>query len=669
MDDLTAKASNFEEYVEGLVGPLLANAFFKAYPEKLWGIKTREMLADWAPKRIRVCEEQEAFFGDQYCGVSAQGSGELFERIGEELIRKNGTIRTGCKLTGIKTKGNRICALSLNGIQEAINESDIVISTIPATMLSNMLGLTVKMEFRGVLSTYVAFEDKKRILPEPYSWFYFSGKSSFNRVTEPTTMSEKMVQKGDKRTYLTLETSFSTGQLLEGVVDIEELKSKTLKDLQRVKLFQDLEPKCSSFNLEKYVYPVQTIENKLGYSRCMEHVSKYTNLECIGTGANFAYNDMQVVFLQAKELAKDLRNETERRSNLSRVHFNRGVAEVSETTKRGEIIAEIGINHNGSVHRLMELIKQAATCSEIIKLQYFKAQDRIGTSVREVSHVEEAQDIEENILQLLDRCAITKQELQKSKELVESLGRKFMCTAFSVGDAKELIDLGVTLIKVASMDLNNIELHKYLASLEKPIEIFISTGMSSIEEIKAIVLLYRGCKHIVNLMACTSAYPTPQSSANIGSMKSLMEIPGIASVGYSDHTIGVKAMKVALVRGARYVEIHFSDSITASGPDQLLSKNAKDIQEALNDVEESFRYIGCENKNVTQLEFDTWRTQKKSVHARVEIKKGEILDASNTILASPPIGISPTYLLNKTLYAKEDICAGSPIREENLCSK
>ena len=154
------------------------------------------------------------------------------------------------------------------------------------------------------------------------------------------------------------------------------------------------------------------------------------------------------------------------------------------------VIAEIGINHNGDFERLKELAIAACESSHIIKLQYFKTTERIGSLVREVNHVEKAQDIEESISDVLSRCELTMLEVIQIKHLVESNNRKFMCTAFSISDAKELVDAGITHIKTASMDLNNYPLHRWVGNCGKRLQGYVSTGMSTSDAVEGCLCMY-----------------------------------------------------------------------------------------------------------------------------------------------------------------------------------
>ena len=156
--------------------------------------------------------------------------------------------------------------------------------------------------------------------------------------------------------------------------------------------------------------------------------------------------------------------------------------------------------------------------ADVIKLQLYDPSSRIGQSVRELNHVESAQGQEENILELLDRCQISRKNINKCFELIKRLDRVPMCTAFDLKSLDYLLKTQISHIKVASMDLNNIHLHNRLLSHTEKLNLYISTGMSSQEEVINVGNLYKHCKHDVTFLYCNSSYPTPIESVNLKSI-------------------------------------------------------------------------------------------------------------------------------------------------------
>ena len=686
------EATSFREYMRGLVGTQLEETFFRYYPEKVWGISTENMLPDWAPKRIRICKNREPFYKGEIAGLAEAGTGELMENILKNSCDRYSKILKNSRVIGLKTNQNKIIEIEYLNKEKRHNikvgANDLVINTLPVTLISKMLGKNFDITFRGILSIYSEIEtkNKEKILPKDFNWLYFGDKkTSFNRITEPTSMSKKLDLTKENRKYLISETCLdyesSNSVINKKVTDV-------MSDISRLPFIKE-EILNTTYNWEKFVYPIQTLDNKIKLKNAQSWISqKATNLESLGTSADFAYNDIQVIFKKAKELSLDIKNSN--KFNLSKVHFNKivnneneldlyktqefinlnsdqSIKSFFEDVRPCKIIAEIGINHNGSVEQLFKLCELACdNGADIVKFQYFDAKKRIGSNVRELEHIEKAQDMEENILQLLDRCELSLDALTKAKQYVEGKGCTAMCTPFSVNAFNELIGIGFDQIKISSMDLNNYHLHQEIIKCDKPINLFISTGMSSINELKAIYELYQKSKHKVCLLLCTSSYPAPNNDISLSNILIYKNLFPKFSIGYSDHTTSNTACIAAASLSAEFVEIHFSDDIRKSGPDQILSKTDSDLKQLRNQLNTISELINFREKSLRESEYATWRTQKKGLYALREIKKGEFITSQNTFAQSPPTDISPLILKNKKLKASKKIAALESIKKEDI---
>ena len=111
-----ASATSFSEYVNGLVGPTLSNSFYKRYPEKVWGISTDQMLPDWAPKRLRICQQQESFFKDQFSGVSEFGSGDLFSKIKDFIVNNGSKVFLNEPVISLSTSNDRVSSITTSNL-------------------------------------------------------------------------------------------------------------------------------------------------------------------------------------------------------------------------------------------------------------------------------------------------------------------------------------------------------------------------------------------------------------------------------------------------------------------------------------------------------------------------------------------------------------------------
>ncbi|QNJ20817.1 bifunctional N/N'-diacetyllegionaminate synthase/nucleotide-binding domain-containing protein [Synechococcus sp. A18-25c] len=674
-DLLCSKSKSFYEYVTGLVGPTIAENFFKVYPEKVWGVSPELLLPDWAPKRIRRVNRTEPFFGDQFCGVSSRGTGYLFENISSLINKKNNSsVLFEHKITGLELDSGRIKALHFADHNSlALDPDDVVISTLPLTTLASFLNYECNLTFRGIASVYLSYEGHNSIIPDPYHWLYFSDPSiCFNRITEPTKLCPALNLSYKKdRTYIIAESTFTTDFTSPDVQSfLDTIVERTIDSLSLTSILSRFgKPNLTSVNIEPYVYPLQTHKNKLELKSTNSFLSGIKNLELIGTGANFAYNDMQVIFCQAKELASDLLCD-EGQKSLTRQYFSSNIVSSgihkpsSKRSNKPLIIAEVGINHNGSLSLLDDLVRNACSSADIVKLQLYEASNRIGSSVRELNHVESAQDQDENILELLDRCQINQSDVVRCFELIRSYGKIPMCTAFDNSSLEFLLSTGLGHIKVASMDLNNIHLHRRLIDHYSPLNLFISTGMSSKKDVEAVASLYKNSIHDVTFLYCNSSYPTPLSSVNMRSIAFLKSLG--FKFGYSDHTVGIAAPINAIHMGASALEVHFTLDSNLPGPDQLISKTNEQLMDLKNIIDESFLIGGEDSFGVIPEEYETWRTQKKSLHALMNIHEGDVISLENTISMSPPVGICPlTVGTDNKLIATAFIAAGQPITKLN----
>ena len=289
---------------------------------------------------------------------------------------------------------------------------------------------------------------------------------------------------------------------------------------------------------------------------------------------------------------------------------------------------------------------------------------RIGRDVRELNHIESAQDIEENLRDLLHRCELAPVTAKKALDYILKAGKQPMCTPFDLESLNLLLEWGIANIKISSMDLNNIILHQRLSRCQLPLNVYISTGMSSFDEIKIVSNIYKHTPHAITFMLCNSSYPTPDSEVDLRGISRLLELG--FSVGYSDHTIGLEACVAAAALGASCLEVHFTDNKFQSGPDQLISKTADELIKLKQRLFKQSSLLGTCSLGYRPSEYSTWRSQKKSLYAKVDLAVGSKVTLENTFLASPPLGISPLSLYSEELIVGTQISAGAPVTRSSL---
>ena len=189
------KAKNYKEYVDSLIGPTLRKMFFEKYPKKIWGIDTNKMTPDWAPNRINFRKKIKPFYDEEYAAVGKYGTGCIYDKIKEKIIKLGGKFKFNEMVIGLSSKENHINEITTNKKKYFINNNETVISTLPISITARLLGKPNNLKFRGVCSVYI-FCNKNYILPKNVHWLYFdSEKLIFNRVTENKKLSKFVAPK------------------------------------------------------------------------------------------------------------------------------------------------------------------------------------------------------------------------------------------------------------------------------------------------------------------------------------------------------------------------------------------------------------------------------------------------------------------------------------------
>jgi len=230
------------------------------------------------------------------------------------------------------------------------------------------------------------------------------------------------------------------------------------------------------------------------------------------------------------------------------------------------VIAEIGINHEGSLTTAREMVDAAAAAGvEVIKHQTHIVDDEMSAAAK---HVRPG-NADVSIYDIMARCALSEADERALKHYVESKGMIFISTPFSRAAADRLQRMNVPAFKIGSGECNNYPLLKHIAAFGKPV--IISTGMNTIDSVRKAVAVVEGAGAPYALMHTTNLYPTPPRLVRLGAMTELMAaFPGVV-VGLSDHTIGNLACLGAVALGAAILERHFTDSMNRPGPDIICS--------------------------------------------------------------------------------------------------
>lgn len=645
-------ATNFDEYVENLVGRTLTDMFFKKYPLKVWGRPTDELTADWAPKRIEIREKITPFYTGQYAAVGKFGTGCIYEKLSKEIISLGGIINLNSRITDLKYSSNRITGIKIGEKEIKLKLGDVVISTMPITILGKALGVETKLEFRGIASVYIGIKTEYINWPKDVHWLYFDYNDYlFNRITNSSKLAPATAP--ENYTLLTIESTYSQGDFLDALSN-EELESRVMKEVKDSGLIENIDPKnlFISSNREPYVYPIQNKEFQKDLASLTATIGKYSNLYSIGSGGDFNYADSQVLFYKAFDLVNDLVgkendvNQVNKRSTF--FNFNKVIRINNDLIGEGQtpmIIGEIGLNHNGNYNLALQLIDKAVECGlKYVKLQKYKSgSSRVSEKVRAGNYVEKITDQEETLTQLFDKVRLTEDEEKLIFEYARNQGLNIFSTPFDIESAKLLNDeYNVDCFKIASVDLVNLPLIEEVASYGKPV--ILSCGMASIGDIEDAINIFAKTENPdLILLHCNSSYPAPIEDMNLNVIKTLSQAFKVP-VGLSDHTIGLLASTISMSIGANVIERHFTLDRFMDGPDHILSSEPKEMAELVNIAQQVNVVLGDGVKRIQSGEYLNRNLQRKGLYLNKNLKKGEVLKLSDISIKGPGGGILPKFL-------------------------
>jgi len=296
------------------------------------------------------------------------------------------------------------------------------------------------------------------------------------------------------------------------------------------------------------------------------------------------------------------------------------------------VIAEIGINHEGSLKTAFELVDAAVSSgAEVIKHQTHVIEDEMSSLAKNIV----PGNANVSIYEIMERCALSEEDEVKLKEYVESKGAIFISTPFSRAAVDRLERMNVCAYKIGSGECSNYPLIEYITSFGKPM--IISTGMNSLESVAKTVEIVQNHDIPYALLHTTNLYPTPAKLVRLGAMQQMQaEFPD-AVIGLSDHTTSNLACFAAVALGADILERHFTDSMARPGPDIINSMDQSDLKELIAGVQEIALMRGG-NKVAAEEEQPTIDFAFATVVTIQNIKKGEKLTKDNIWVKRPGTG-------------------------------
>jgi N-acetylneuraminate synthase len=310
------------------------------------------------------------------------------------------------------------------------------------------------------------------------------------------------------------------------------------------------------------------------------------------------------------------------------------------------VIAEIGINHEGSLETAIEMADAAIRAgAEVVKHQTHVVADEMSSAARNV--IPGNADV--SIYEIMERCALNEDDELALKEYIEGKGAVFISTPFSRAAADRLERMGVCGYKIGSGECNNYPLIEHIARFGKPM--IISTGMNSIQTIRPAVDILRKYHVPYALLHCTNIYPTPSHLVRLGAMCEIENAFPDAVIGLSDHTTSNLACFAATAMGASILERHFTDRMDRKGPDIINSMDPVALKELIIGSAEIAKMRGGEKVAATE-EQPTIDFAYATVVTIRDVKKGDVFTKDNLWVKRPGTGeyLAKDYdaLLGKT---------------------
>jgi N,N'-diacetyllegionaminate synthase len=293
------------------------------------------------------------------------------------------------------------------------------------------------------------------------------------------------------------------------------------------------------------------------------------------------------------------------------------------------IIAEAGVNHNGSIALAFELVDVAVESgADAVKFQLFNTAALISDNVEKASYqVQDESDVQSQF-DMLKQLEISAHDCKELAAYAETKGIDFIVTPFDEPSLEFLKTLSLSSLKISSTDLTNTAF--LLNAAETQVPLILSTGMSEQSEVdEAMKALSGKCSDVI-LLQCTSSYPAPEASLNLRVMEKYAHDYGVI-VGYSDHTAGIGASPYAVAAGAQVIEKHFTLDKSLPGPDHQASLSPSELQELVNEVRRVDMMMGRDIKRVELCEKENRNALQKCLVAKRAIEKGESYSYDNVV--------------------------------------
>ena len=327
------------------------------------------------------------------------------------------------------------------------------------------------------------------------------------------------------------------------------------------------------------------------------------------------------------------------------------------------IIAEAGVNHNGSINLAKKLIDVAAKAGvDYVKFQTFKTENLASKSAPSADY--QKKSTSDSQFDMLKKLELDKGTHEILIDYCKNRGVKFLSTAFDLDSIDLLEELNIPFYKIPSGELTNLPYLEKIAATGK--EVIISTGMANLKEIKESVTVFQNAGYSnekIKVLHCNTEYPTPMEDVNLNAMLTIAQECNV-EVGYSDHTLGVEVPIAAVSLGAKVIEKHFTLDKTMQGPDHKASLEPDELVHMVKSIRNIEKALGRAEKEPTASEKKNIAIARKSLHLSNSLKKGDKIKREDLVLLRPGNGISGMRI-NKIIGKElnKDLSSGTMLSE------
>ena len=306
------------------------------------------------------------------------------------------------------------------------------------------------------------------------------------------------------------------------------------------------------------------------------------------------------------------------------------------------VIAEAGVNHNGSLEKAKQLVDVASeAAADMVKFQTFSADRLVTISANKAEYQIQTTDASESQHAMIRKLELSREMHEDIIEYCKHCNIEFFSTGFDTQSIDMLVDLGLEQFKIPSGEITNLPYLRHIGKFGKPV--ILSTGMAILGEIEAAldVLETSGTQRKnITVLHCNTEYPTPMEDVNLKAMLAIRDAFGV-KIGYSDHTLGTEVSVAAVAMGATVIEKHFTLDRNLPGPDHKASLEPEELKAMVQAIRNIKKALGNGIKRPSPIETKNKAIVRKSLVAANAIKAGECFNEFNLTVKRPGTGLSP----------------------------